>query len=149
MAVRRMSIADRWEDVKPAFLRLYHDENRTLDEVRQELEENHDFRASRSAFMRQIEKWNAFKNYKASDKQLLASQRIGGQQPEVDLQGRPVKWDRVYRATRGPRIQKRRQQSRIDPLGHAGCKSLLALAAQPLSQPTDHDSRVVRCLVDI
>ena len=45
MAIRRKSIADRWEDIKPTFLRLYHDENKSLDEVRCELEENHDFKA--------------------------------------------------------------------------------------------------------
>ena len=64
MTVRRKPIADRWEEIKPGFLRLYHEENRSLDEVRRQLEEKHDFGASRSAFTRQIEKWNAFKNYK-------------------------------------------------------------------------------------
>ena len=149
MAIPCKPIADQWEEIKSTFLRLYQDENKSLDEVRQELEERLDFRASRSAFTRQIERWNAFKNYKASDKQLLASQRIRGQNPKVDFQGRPVKWDRVYRATRGPRIHKRRQQCRIDPPGHADWKSVIASAAPSLSHPTDHDGRVVSCVVDI
>ena len=103
---------------------------------------------SRSAFTRQIEKWNAFKNYKSSDKQLLASQRIDGRQPKVDFQGRPVKWDRVYRGTRG-QIRKRRQSPRVVAPGFADCKRVLAFAARPISQPIDHDSRVVSWVVDI
>jgi hypothetical protein len=55
----------------------------------------------------------------------------------------------VYRATRGQRIQKRRQNPRADAPGFANGKRVLAFTAQPLSQPIDHDSRVVSCVVDI
>lgn len=149
MAIRHEVIAKQWEDIKPTFLRLYHDENKSLDQVRRELEEKYHFKASKSAFTRHIEKWNAFKNYKALDKEQLALQRIHGQQPQVDLQGRPIKWDRVYRATRGQRIQKRCQSSRGCASRSVECMRILSFATQPLSQPVDHDSRALSFVVDI
>ena len=78
---------------------------------------------------------------------MLASQRIGGEQPELDRQGQPVKWDRVYRVTRGQK--KRPPKARHDAPDSAACKKALNSGAQPLPPPIDQDSLVVSHVVDI
>lgn len=45
MTTRSTVTAKQWEDIKPKFLYLYHDENKSLAEVRQQLEAKYGFKA--------------------------------------------------------------------------------------------------------
>ncbi|KAI0196677.1 hypothetical protein EV127DRAFT_85731 [Xylaria flabelliformis] len=59
---KRYATAEDWPQFQHVIVRLYVEENKTLDEVRQYMEDNHDFIATISMYKRQLASWNAFKN---------------------------------------------------------------------------------------
>ncbi|KAI0444547.1 hypothetical protein F4803DRAFT_243502 [Xylaria telfairii] len=59
---KRYATAEDWPKFQDVIVRLYVEENKTLEEVRQYMEENHDFIATISMYKRQLASWNAFKN---------------------------------------------------------------------------------------
>ncbi|KAI1749720.1 hypothetical protein F4782DRAFT_533159 [Xylaria castorea] len=59
---KQYATAEDWPKFQDVIVRLYVEENKTLDEVRQYMEENHDFIATISMYKRQLASWNAFKN---------------------------------------------------------------------------------------
>ncbi|KAI0456721.1 hypothetical protein F5B21DRAFT_122901 [Xylaria acuta] len=59
---KRYATAEHWPKFQDVIVRLYVEENKTLEEVRQYMEENHDFIATISMYKRQLASWNAFKN---------------------------------------------------------------------------------------
>ncbi|KAI0967452.1 hypothetical protein F4678DRAFT_475174 [Xylaria arbuscula] len=58
----RYATPEDWPKLQDVIVRLYVEENKTLEEVRQYMEENHDFVATISMYKRQLASWNAFKN---------------------------------------------------------------------------------------
>ncbi|KAI1422222.1 hypothetical protein F5Y12DRAFT_786921 [Xylaria sp. FL1777] len=59
---KRYATPEDWPKLQDVIVRLYVEENKTLEEVRQYMEENHDFVATISMYKRQLASWNAFKN---------------------------------------------------------------------------------------
>ncbi|TGJ87948.1 hypothetical protein E0Z10_g836 [Xylaria hypoxylon] len=59
---KRYATPEDWPKFQDVIVRLYVDENKTLEEVRQHMEEKHDFIATISMYKRQLASWNAFKN---------------------------------------------------------------------------------------
>ncbi|KAJ8133106.1 hypothetical protein O1611_g517 [Lasiodiplodia mahajangana] len=59
---KRYATPDDWPKFQDVIVRLYVDENKTLEDVRQYMEEKHDFIATISMYKRQLASWNAFKN---------------------------------------------------------------------------------------
>lgn len=59
---KRYASPDDWPKYQDIIVRLYVEENKTLEEVRQNMEENHDFVATIPMYKRQLASWNAFKN---------------------------------------------------------------------------------------
>ncbi|KAI0525600.1 hypothetical protein F5B22DRAFT_351078 [Xylaria bambusicola] len=59
---KRYAAPEDWANLQDVIVRLYVEENKTLEEVRQHMEENHDFIATISMYKRQLASWNAFKN---------------------------------------------------------------------------------------
>ncbi|KAI0490335.1 hypothetical protein F4859DRAFT_5660 [Xylaria cf. heliscus] len=59
---KRYATPEDWPQFQDVIVRLYVEENKTLEEVRQYMEENHDFVATISMYKRQLASWNAFKN---------------------------------------------------------------------------------------
>ncbi|KAI3325150.1 hypothetical protein HD806DRAFT_467502 [Xylariaceae sp. AK1471] len=59
---KRYAAPEDWPRLQDAIVRLYVEENKTLEEVRQYMEEHHNFIATISMYKRQLASWNAFKN---------------------------------------------------------------------------------------
>ncbi|KAI0906420.1 hypothetical protein F4823DRAFT_78214 [Ustulina deusta] len=59
---KKYATPEDWPKLQDVIVRLYVEENKTLEEVRQYMEENHDFVATISMYKRQLASWNAFKN---------------------------------------------------------------------------------------
>ncbi|KAI0100117.1 hypothetical protein GGR51DRAFT_379897 [Nemania sp. FL0031] len=59
---KRYATPDDWPKFQDVIVRLYVDENKTLEDVKQYMEEKHDFIATISMYKRQLASWNAFKN---------------------------------------------------------------------------------------
>ncbi|KAI0540077.1 hypothetical protein GGR58DRAFT_499483 [Xylaria digitata] len=59
---KRYAAPEDWPKFQDVIVRLYVEENKTLEEVRQYMEEKHDFIATISMYKRQLASWNAFKN---------------------------------------------------------------------------------------
>ncbi|KAJ2975100.1 hypothetical protein NUW58_g8451 [Xylaria curta] len=59
---KRYAAPEHWAKLQHVIVRLYVEENKTLEEVRQHMEENYDFIATISMYKRQLASWNAFKN---------------------------------------------------------------------------------------
>ncbi|GAW17275.1 hypothetical protein ANO14919_067300 [Xylariales sp. No.14919] len=59
---KRYATSEDWPKFQHVIVRLYVEENKTLEEVRQYMEEEHDFTATISMYKRQLASWNAFKN---------------------------------------------------------------------------------------
>ncbi|KAI0205289.1 hypothetical protein F4808DRAFT_448319 [Astrocystis sublimbata] len=59
---KRYAAPEDWPEFQHVIVRLYVDENKTLEEVRLYMEENYDFIATISMYKRQLASWNAFKN---------------------------------------------------------------------------------------
>ncbi|KAI0397020.1 hypothetical protein F5Y17DRAFT_416871 [Xylariaceae sp. FL0594] len=59
---KRYAATEDWLKFQDAIIRLYVDENKTLEEVRQYMEVHHDFVATISMYKRQLASWHAFKN---------------------------------------------------------------------------------------
>ncbi|KAI1181163.1 hypothetical protein F4777DRAFT_4475 [Nemania sp. FL0916] len=59
---KRYAAPEDWPGVQDVIVRLYVEEKKTLGEVRQYMEENHDFIATIAMYKRQLASWNAFKN---------------------------------------------------------------------------------------
>lgn len=96
---------------------------------------------SKSAFTRQINIWKAFKNIKNAEAQGLIAQRKIGQRPQVDSHGRPIPWNRVFRATRS--------QSAAQRLRQQNHQQALISATRLQKPPIDYDSRVVHLVSNI
>ncbi|KAI0403960.1 hypothetical protein F4802DRAFT_268201 [Xylaria palmicola] len=59
---KQYATPDDWPKFQDLIVRLYVEENKTLEDVRQHMEENHDFIATISMYKRHLASWNAFKN---------------------------------------------------------------------------------------
>ncbi|KAI1151259.1 hypothetical protein F4825DRAFT_367625 [Nemania diffusa] len=59
---KRYATPEDWPKFQDVIVRLYVEENKTLEEVRQYMEDEHDFTATISMYKRQLASWNAFKN---------------------------------------------------------------------------------------
>ncbi|KAI0150267.1 hypothetical protein GGR57DRAFT_202107 [Xylariaceae sp. FL1272] len=59
---KRYATSEDWARFQNVIVRLYVEENKTLDEVKQQMEENHGFVATISMYKRQLASWSAFKN---------------------------------------------------------------------------------------
>ncbi|KAI1283452.1 hypothetical protein F5Y07DRAFT_385816 [Xylaria sp. FL0933] len=59
---KRYATPEDWPQLQDVIVRLYVEENKTLEEVKKYMEENHDFVATISMYKRQLASWNAFKN---------------------------------------------------------------------------------------
>ncbi|KAI2643383.1 hypothetical protein GGS21DRAFT_536817 [Xylaria nigripes] len=59
---KRYAVPEDWPKFQDVIVRLYVEENKTLEEVRQHMEEHHDFVATVAMYKRQLASWNAFKN---------------------------------------------------------------------------------------
>ncbi|KAI1825574.1 hypothetical protein F4861DRAFT_530237 [Xylaria intraflava] len=59
---KRYAIPEDWPKFQDVIVRLYVEENKTLEEVRQHMEEHYDFIATIAMYKRQLASWNAFKN---------------------------------------------------------------------------------------
>ncbi|GAP90972.1 hypothetical protein SAMD00023353_5100980 [Rosellinia necatrix] len=59
---KQYATPEDWPKYQDIIVRLYVEENKTLEEVRQHMEENHDFVATISMYKRQLASWSAFKN---------------------------------------------------------------------------------------
>ncbi|KAI1124489.1 hypothetical protein F5Y10DRAFT_30084 [Nemania abortiva] len=59
---KRYATPEEWPKFQDVIVRLYVDENKTLEDVRQYMEEKYDFVATISMYKRQLASWNAFKN---------------------------------------------------------------------------------------
>ncbi|KAI1266682.1 hypothetical protein F5Y18DRAFT_363361 [Xylariaceae sp. FL1019] len=59
---KRYATSEDWARFQNVIVRLYVEENKTLDEVKQHLEENHGFVATIAMYKRQLASWNAYKN---------------------------------------------------------------------------------------
>ncbi|KAI1816671.1 hypothetical protein GGS20DRAFT_170737 [Poronia punctata] len=59
---KRYATAEDWPKYQDVIVRLYVEENKTLEEVRQYMEDRHDFVATISMYKRQLASWHAYKN---------------------------------------------------------------------------------------
>ncbi|KAI0814402.1 hypothetical protein GGR55DRAFT_431087 [Xylaria sp. FL0064] len=59
---KRYATPEDWPQLQDVIVRLYVEENKTLEEVKKYMEEKHDFVATISMYKRQLASWNAFKN---------------------------------------------------------------------------------------
>ncbi|KAL6252814.1 hypothetical protein RBB50_000533 [Rhinocladiella similis] len=122
---------EEWALIKGMFVELYVHQGRKLSEVQRLLAEQCGFHATQvllsspcqgigladtrsreKAYKRRIAQWQAFKNYKASDKKAISDTVKEFQDPNnasIRLYGRPVKWDRIKRFNKitGPSRKRR------------------------------------------
>ncbi|KAI1181542.1 hypothetical protein F5B17DRAFT_273826 [Nemania serpens] len=59
---KRYANPEDWPTFQDVIVRLYVEQNKTLEEVRQHMEENHHFVATIAMYKRQLASWSAFKN---------------------------------------------------------------------------------------
>ncbi|KAI8626294.1 hypothetical protein F5Y19DRAFT_226357 [Xylariaceae sp. FL1651] len=59
---KRYATTEDWPKFQNVIVRVYVEENKTLEEVRQYMEEHYGFIATISMYKRQLASWNAFKN---------------------------------------------------------------------------------------
>ncbi|KAI5920274.1 hypothetical protein F4810DRAFT_723602 [Camillea tinctor] len=64
---KRSAASEDWTRLRAIIMRLYLDEEKTLDQVRQYMEENHDFYATVSMYKKKLAAWNAFKNLRIDE----------------------------------------------------------------------------------
>ncbi|KAI1499709.1 hypothetical protein F5X99DRAFT_267912 [Biscogniauxia marginata] len=64
---KRSTASEDWTRLQAIIMRLYLDEEKTLDQVRQYMEENHDFIATISMYKKKLAAWNAFKNLRLDE----------------------------------------------------------------------------------
>ncbi|KAI1491430.1 hypothetical protein F5X96DRAFT_478244 [Biscogniauxia mediterranea] len=64
---KRSAALEEWTRLRSIIMRLYLDEEKTLDQVRQYMEENHDFSATVSMYKKKLAAWNAFKNLRVDE----------------------------------------------------------------------------------
>lgn len=94
-----------WEAIRPHFLYIYLDLNKTLPETMHQLEQEYGFYATRKMYMNHIRKWRAFKNVKAREKdELIEAAKTTTQDstarshmPKLTVHGRAVSWDKLDR----------------------------------------------------
>ncbi|EXJ89082.1 hypothetical protein A1O3_02146 [Capronia epimyces CBS 606.96] len=95
----------QWTEIKDVFSQLYLVENRKLRDVREILSKKHGFHASEKMYKRRIAEWKIRKNYKAKEKEILATRvkacvDAGRDVQSISYRGRPLKLDRVKRHCR-------------------------------------------------
>ncbi|KAI0598872.1 hypothetical protein F4775DRAFT_163438 [Biscogniauxia sp. FL1348] len=64
---KRPIALEDWTRLRAVIMRLYLDEEKTLDQVKQYMEENHDFSATVSMYKKKLAAWNAFKNLRGDE----------------------------------------------------------------------------------
>lgn len=84
----------QWEAHKTTIRTLYLDEDKTLDETMQSMNECHAFQATRAQFVRKLRNWGFDKNIKANDwHRALRSAEVEGK--ELVINGRPINAKRL------------------------------------------------------
>ncbi|KAI0159902.1 hypothetical protein GGR52DRAFT_167030 [Hypoxylon sp. FL1284] len=64
---RRYATSQDWTRLQPIIMRLYLDEDKTLEEVKAHMEEHHEFTTTISMYKKNLARWNAFKNLRPDE----------------------------------------------------------------------------------
>ncbi|KAI1768023.1 hypothetical protein GGR53DRAFT_32231 [Hypoxylon sp. FL1150] len=154
---KHYATAQDWTRLQTVIMRLYLDEDKTLEEVKAHMEEHHDFTTTISMYKKKLAAWNAFKNLRPDEVLqilYLKKHRDATRKPSVFfIRDRQVDYDalQVY-LSRNPAIFAKLEAGEtpnLEAIRDVSCRSpssgQLTLEARSRSPTPSCPSPTVRC----